>query len=119
MKKVFGLCLVLCLSSSSLFANESFQSDKQKARCERMIKELNLNEKQADEFREIHFEYSEKIREKHKEMLMKRKETKEKLREMRNEKNDEMKKIMTDEQYKRYQKIMEKQMKKKRNTAHK
>ena len=120
MKKVVGFCLVMCLCASSVFADQNFQSDRKKVkrstRCETLIKELNLNEKQAAEFREVHSEYSEKIREEHKEMMTNRKEAKEKLRDMRKEKNEEMKKILTEEQFKQYQAIMEKQMKKNRRS---
>ena len=54
MKKVIGLCLVVLLSSTSVFARENRRMDKRKmdpsARCEKMIADLKLDEKQAVEF---------------------------------------------------------------------
>ena len=46
MKKVIGLCLVVLLSSTSVFARENRRMDKRKmdpsARCEKMIADLKL-----------------------------------------------------------------------------
>lgn len=57
MKKVIGLCLVVLLSSTSVFARENRRMDKRKmdpsARCEKMIADLKLDEKQAVEFRKL------------------------------------------------------------------
>ena len=57
MKKVIGLCLVVLLSSTSVFARENRRMDKRKmdpsARCEKMIADLKLDEKQAVEFRKF------------------------------------------------------------------
>lgn len=54
MKKVIGLCLVVLLSSTSVFARENRRMDKRKmdpsARCEKMVADLKLDEKQAVEF---------------------------------------------------------------------
>ena len=51
MKKVIGLCLVVLLSSTSVFARENRRMDKRKmdpsARCEKMIADLKIDEKQA------------------------------------------------------------------------
>ena len=48
MKKVIGLCLVVLLSSTSVFARENRRMDKRKmdpsARCEKMIADLKLDE---------------------------------------------------------------------------
>ena len=64
MKKVIGLCLVVLLSSTSVFARENRRMDKRKmdpsARCEKMIADLKLDEKQAVEFRKLQKEYMEK-----------------------------------------------------------
>ena len=88
MKKVIGLCLGVLLSSTSVFARENRRMDKRKmdpsARCEKMIADLKLDEKQAVEFRKLQKEYMEK-------MLA-----------MREDKNAQMKKILTEEQYKQY-----------------
>lgn len=57
MKKVIGLCLVVLLSSTSVFARENRRMDKRKmdpsARCEKMVADLKLDEKQAVEFRKL------------------------------------------------------------------
>ena len=82
MKKVIGLCLVVLLSSTSVFARENRRMDKRKmdpsARCEKMIADLKLDEKQAVEFRKLQKEYMEKAQ------------------------NALFKKILTEEQYKQY-----------------
>ena len=74
MKKVIGLCLVVLLSSTSVFARENRRMDKRKmdpsARCEKMIAE--------------------------------REKQREKMLAMREDKNAQMKKILTEEQYKQY-----------------
>lgn len=120
MKKVIGLCLAICLCSTSLCAQRN-QNDNKKSnrvsRCEKLIQKLNLNEKQAVDFREIHQEFSEKLREGRKEMnegKENRKEVRNKLVKIREEKNEELKKILTQDQYKQYQEIMEKRMRQNR-----
>ena len=49
MKKVIGLCLVVLLSSTSVFARENRRMDKRKmdpsARCEKMIADLMRNKR--------------------------------------------------------------------------
>ena len=121
MKKVLGLCLAICLSSSTLFAADQ-QTDNRKnanrmARCEYLIKELKLNDKQAAEFREIHQDFSRKMLEERQEMKEERKKSnedrrkaREEFREIRKEKNDELKKILTKEQFQQYQQLMNKRM---------
>ena len=89
MKKVIGLCLVVLLSSTSVFARENRRMDKRKmdpsARCEKMIADLKLDEKQAVEA-----------------MKAEREKQREKMLAMREDKNAQMKKILTEEQYKQY-----------------
>ena len=98
MKKVIGLCLVVLLSSTSVFARENRRMDKRKmdpsARCEKMIADLKLDEKQAVEFRKLQKEY--------KAMKAEREKQREKMLAMREDKNAQMKKILTEEQYKQY-----------------
>ena len=54
MKKVIGLCLVLLISSVSVFAQDGKRRTKKGGdpaqRCEKMIADLKLNEKQAARF---------------------------------------------------------------------
>ena len=99
MKKVIGLCLVVLLSSTSVFARENRRMDKRKmdpsARCEKMIADLKLDEKQAVEFRKLQKEYMEKAQKE-------REKQREKMLAMREDKNAQMKKILTEEQYKQY-----------------
>lgn len=85
MKKVIGLCLVLLISSVSVFAQDGKRRTKKGGdpvqRCEKMIADLKLNEKQADSDR---------------------RKMREKMITMRNERDAEMKKILTEDQYKQY-----------------
>ena len=98
MKKVIGLCLVVLLSSTSVFARENRRMDKRKmdpsARCEKMIADLKLDEKQAVEFR--------KLQKEREAMKAEREKQREKMLAMREDKNAQMKKILTEEQYKQY-----------------
>ena len=96
MKKVIGLCLVVLLSSTSVFARENRRMDKRKmdpsARCEKMIADLKLDEKQAVEFRKLQKEYMEKAQKEREAMKAEREK----------HKNVHMKKILTEEQFKQY-----------------
>ena len=57
MKKVIGLCLVLLISSVSVFAQDGKRGAKKGGnpaqRCEKMIADLKLDEKQAADFRKV------------------------------------------------------------------
>ena len=94
MKKVIGLCLVVLLSSTSVFARENRRMDKRKmdpsARCE------------AVEFRKLQKEYMEKAQKEREAMKAEREKQREKMLAMREDKNAQMKKILTEEQYKQY-----------------
>ena len=76
MKKVIGLCLVLLISSVSVFAQDGKRGAKKGGdpaqRCEKMIADLKLDEKQAADFRKV------------------------------DDRDAEMKKILTEDQYKQY-----------------
>ena len=91
MKKVIGLCLVVLLSSTSVFARENRRMDKRKmdpsARCEKMIADLK---------------YMEKAQKEREAMKAEREKQREKMLAMREDKNAQMKKILTEEQYKQY-----------------
>ena len=64
MKKVIGLCLVLLISSVSVFAQDGKRGAKKGGdpaqRCEKMIADLKLDEKQAADFRKVEAEFREK-----------------------------------------------------------
>ena len=83
MKKVIGLCLVVLLSSTSVFARENRRMDKRKmdpsARCEKMIADLKLDEKQAVEFRKLQKEYMEKAQKEREAMKAEREKQREKM----------------------------------------
>ena len=87
MKKVIGLCLVVLLSSTSVFARENRRMDKRKmdpsARCEKMIADLKLDEKQAVEFRKLQKEYMEKAQKEREAMKAEREKQREKMLAMR------------------------------------
>ena len=97
MKKVIGLCLVVLLSSTSVFARENRRMDKRKmdpsARCEKMIADLK---------RKLQKEYMEKAQKEREAMKAEREKQREKMLAMREDKNAQMKKILTEEQYKQY-----------------
>ena len=65
MKKVIGLCLVLLISSVSVFAQDGKRGAKKGGdpaqRCEKMIADLKLDEKQAADFRKVEAEFREKM----------------------------------------------------------
>ena len=76
MKKVIGLCLVVLLSSTSVFARENR--------------------------RKLQKEYMEKAQKEREAMKAEREKQREKMLAMREDKNAQMKKILTEEQYKQY-----------------
>lgn len=105
MKKIIGLCLVVLLSSVSVFARDGKRSDKRQdpsKRSERMVEQLKLDEKQAAEFRKINTEFAEKMKIERTEMDKSREQQRSKMLSMRDEKNAQLKKVLTDEQYKQY-----------------
>ena len=86
MKKVIGLCLVLLISSVSVFAQDGKRGAKKGGdpaqRCEKMIADLKLDEKQAADFRKVEAEFRDMS--------------------LRDDRDAEMKKILTEDQYKQY-----------------
>ena len=66
MKKVIGLCLVLLISSVSVFAQDGKRGAKKGGdpaqRCEKMIADLKLDEKQAADFRKVEAEFRDKMK---------------------------------------------------------
>lgn len=106
MKKVIGVCLVLLISSVSVFSQNGRRSAKKGKdpvqRCERMIADLKLNEKQAADFRKVEAEFRDKMKSERKQAELDRRKMREKMIAMRNERDAEMKKILTEDQYKQY-----------------
>ena len=104
MKKVIGLCLVVLLSSTSVFARENRRMDKRKmdpsARCEKMIADLKLDEKQAADFRKVEAEFRDKMKAERKQADWDRRKMREKMMSLRDDRDAEMKKILTEDQYK-------------------
>ena len=106
MKKVIGLCLVLLISSVSVFAQGGKRSAKKGGdpaqRCEKMIADLKLDEKQAADFRKVEAEFRDKMEAERKQLDSDRQKMREKMTAMRNDRDAEMKKILTEDQYKQY-----------------
>ena len=106
MKKVIGLCLVLLVSSVSVFAQSGKRSAKKGGdpaqRCEKMIADLKLNEKQAADFRKVEAEFRDKMKAEKKQADSDRQKMREKMTTMRNDRDAEIKKILTEDQYKQY-----------------
>lgn len=106
MKKVIGLCLVILVSTTSVFARDNRQADKGKKdlsdRCEKMITDLGLDEKQAVEFRKLHKEYTEKSQKEREAIKAERTKHREKMSAIREDRNAQVKKLLTEEQYKQY-----------------
>lgn len=71
-------------------------------RCERMISELKLDEKQAVEFRKINGEFLQKAQKEREDVKSARDKQREKMMAIREDRNAQMKKFLTDEQYKLY-----------------
>ena len=106
MKKVIGLCLVVLLSSTSVFARENRRMDKRKSdpaqRCEKMIADLKLDETQAADFRKVEAEFRDKMKAERKQADLDRRKMREKMMSLRDDRDAEMKKILTEDQYKQY-----------------
>lgn len=114
MKKVVGLCLAVILCTGSVFAAPDRQKDRKqdraRQRCERMISELKLNERQAADFRRIQEEFRAKMMKERESMEAMRTEMRRKMKTLQEEKNAAVEKVLTDEQYKLYlekQRMME------------
>ena len=100
MKKVIGLCLVLLICSVSAFAQGGKRETKKGGdpaqRCERMIADLELDEKQAADFRKVEAEFRDKMKAERKQADSDRQKMREKMITMRNDRDAEMKKILTE-----------------------
>lgn len=106
MKKVIGLFLVILISTVSVFAQKDQRGKRggdPAQRCEKMIAELKLDEKQAAEFRKINTEFREKMLKEREAIEADRQKMREQMKTLRNDRDEQLKKILTDEQYKQYQ----------------
>ena len=84
------------------------------ARMEQTIKELNLDEKQAIEFREINKKYGEQLQTEHAEFMKQSQAHREKTKAIRESQNAELKKILSEEQFEKL-----KETHRKNHNAHK
>lgn len=101
MKKVIGLCLVLLISSVSVFAQDGKRGAKKGGdpaqRCEKMIADLKLDEKQAADFRKVEAEFRDKMKAERKQADLDRRKMREKMMSLRDDRDAEMKKILTED----------------------
>lgn len=102
------------MCTGSVFAAPDRQKDRKqdraRQRCERMISELKLNERQAADFRRIQEEFRAKMMKERESMEAMRTEMRRKMKTLQEEKNAAVEKVLTDEQYKLYlekQRMME------------
>lgn len=110
MKKVIGLCVVILLSSVSVFAqadnNRRGRNRDGKTRFERFSEDLKLDEKQKAEVLKINEAYAEKMKAdrdaQREKMKAEREERRRTMTAMRDRKNEEVKKVLTEEQYRQY-----------------
>ncbi|MCD7914577.1 MAG: hypothetical protein LUG96_04515 [Tannerellaceae bacterium] len=114
MKKIVGLCLVMLMTVSVVFAQDGRRDrdllqEGKDPRTEQIIRALDLNEDQAEAYRNLENEYREKMRpernltEEQRESMKERwEQNRENMENMRNEKNQRMKEILNDEQYNKY-----------------
>lgn len=112
MKKVLGLFLVILISTVSVYAQKGKRDGKggdPAQRCEKIIAELKLDEKQAADFRKMDAEFREKIKAEREKADSDREKMREKMISVRKDMKAEVKKILTDEQYQQYQQLFEKQ----------
>ena len=69
------------------------------ARMEQTIKELNLDDKQAADFREINQKYREQYQAERAEFMKQNQAHRERAKAIRESQNEELKRILSDEQY--------------------
>lgn len=115
MKKIVGLFLIMAVSSTTVFAQGRGgngrgrdHTDPEK-RWEQVIKELQLDDKQASEFKKINGDFRQKIQKERDDNRDAARENREQQRKkidaLVGERNEKVKKIMTEEQYKKYEEI--------------
>ena len=106
MKNVICLCLGCVLATTSLFARDHRRSGgrmgemNDSIRCERLITRLQLNEKQAAEFRKQHQEFAMQAKKEREQMQALREQHQKQMQALRDKQDAELKKLLTEEQYK-------------------
>ena len=106
MKNVICLCLGCVLATTSLFARDHRRGGgrmgemNDSIRCERMITRLQLDEKQAVEFRKQHQEFAMQAKKEREQMQALREQHQQKMKALRDKQDAELKKLLTEEQYK-------------------
>ena len=106
MKNLICLCLGCVLATTSLFARDHRRGRgrmgemNDSIRCERMITRLQLDEKQAVEFRKQHQEFAMQAKKEREQMQTLREQHQQKMKALRDKQDAELKKLPTEEQYK-------------------
>ena len=106
MKNLICLCLGCVLATTSLFARDHRRGRgrmgemNDSIRCERMITRLQLDEKQAVEFRKQHQEFAMQAKKEREQMQALREQHQQKMQALRDKQDAELKKLLTEEQYK-------------------
>ena len=106
MKNVICLCLGCVLATTSLFARDHRRGSgrhgamNDSIRCERLITRLQLDEKQAAEFRKQHQEFAMQAKKEREQMQTLREQHQKQMQALRDKQDAELKKLLTEEQYK-------------------
>lgn len=101
MKKViFSLAMFALVASGSVMAQNRPQRMNPEQRMEQMVKELNLNEQQAKDFKEV----MESMRP---QRGQGERPSREEMEKRRTEMNTKIKGILTEEQYQKYQEMQQ------------
>ena len=106
MKNVICLCLGCVSATTSLFARDHRRGGgrhgemNDSIRCERLITRLQLDEKQAAEFRKQHQEFAMQAKQEREQMQALRDQHQQKMQALRDKQDAELKKLLTEEQYK-------------------
>ena len=106
MKNVICLCLGCVLATTSLFARDHRRGGgrhgemNDSIRCERLITRLQLDEKQAAEFRKQHQEFAMQAKQERAQMQALRDQHQKQMQALRDKQDAELKKLLTEEQYK-------------------
>ena len=106
MKNVICLCLGCVLATTSLFARDHRRGGgrhgemNDSIRCERLITRLQLDEKQAAEFRKQHQEFAMQAKQEREQMQALRDQHQKQIQALRDKQDAELKKLLTEEQYK-------------------
>ena len=106
MKNVICLCLGCVLATTSLFARDHRRGGgrhgemNDSIRCERLITRLQLDEKQAAEFRKQHQKFAMQAKQEREQMQALRDQHQKQMQALRDKQDAELKKLLTEEQYK-------------------